>query len=348
MFGHRCDGKKVKVANIIDKAEPFFMPQRIDAVNYTTIKVPCDKLDEFIARERRNGTSYNYMHLVIATLVRVLYTRKKLNRFIMGGSIYQRNHISVSMDIKKKLDDDGENVTLKMYFTGKESIKEIKEIIDNEIAKNMQDDSVHTTTKVASKFTKLPDFLFRWAMAFVRWLDLHGMLTKGIINASPFHTSCFFTNLKSIKLGYIFHHLYNFGTTTMFVAMGKEKMEPYVENNKELKIAKFLTLGMSLDERVADGLYMGKSLKLCKDLLANPDTLLTGMPDDGTIPKKLIKKTRKLKRIRSKKTKERKSKKIKPLKNKEKLDKRLGKLRLRKAKKEETPNTQIENSSENS
>ncbi len=335
MFGYRCDGKKVKGMNIIDKAEPFFMPQRIDAVNYVTVKVPCDKLDEFIARERRNGNSYNYMHIIMATLVRVLYTRKKLNRFIMRGTIYQRNYISISMDIKKKLEDDGENVTLKMMFTGRESIKEVKEIVDNEIAINMQETSVHKTTKTAGKFVKLPDFLFRWAMAFVRWLDRHGMLTKKLINASPFHTSCFFTNLKSIKLGHIYHHLYNFGTTTMFVSMGKEKMEPYVENNKELKVGKFLNLGMSLDERVADGLYMGKSLKLCNDLLANPDTLLESMPDDGSIPKKLVKKSRKLKSKKIKKSKKSKTKKIKPLKNKEKHDARMLKIRLKRNKQKE-------------
>lgn len=322
MFGLRSDGKKVKNMNIIDKAEPFFMPQRIDAVNYTTVKVKCDTIDEFISRERKNGITYNYMHIVIAAIVRILYIRKKLNRFIMRGSIYQRNTISVSMDIKKKLEDDGEQVTLKMFFTGRESLEEVKKIIDDEIAKNLSEDEVHQTTKAAGKLVRLPDFLFRWFMAFARFLDRHGMLPKSLIKASPFHTSCFITNLKSIKLNYVFHHLYNFGTTTIFVSLGKEQMEPYVENNKELKIAKILTMGMSLDERVADGLYMGKSLRLFKDLISNPDNLKTSLPDDGTIPKKATKiskfkkKTKKVKK--DKKTKS--TKKIKPLKNKEKSE----------------------------
>lgn len=336
MFGYRCDGKKVKHMNIIDKAEPFFMPERVDAVNYTAIKVPCAKLDEFIARERRNGTSYSYMHLVIATIVRVLYIRKKLNRFIMRGSIYQRNTISISMDIKKKLEDDADSITLKFYFTGRESIDEVKKIVDDEIAKNLAEGEVHTTTKVAGKLVKLPDFLFRWAMAFVRFLDRHGMLTKGLIHASPFHTSCFLTNLKSIKLGYIYHHLYNFGTTTIFAAMGKEQMEPYIENNKELKIGKFMTIGMSLDERIADGLYMGKSLKLVLDLLANPDTLMEKLPDDGTIPKKLIKrksKKNKVTKLKKKKDKDKKSKKIKPRKNKLKQDEKIQKANQKKQQK---------------
>lgn len=324
MFGYRNDGKKVKGMGIIDKAEPFFMPQRIDAVNYTTVKVKCDSIDEFIARERKNGISYSYMHIVIATIVRILYIRKKLNRFIMRGSIYQRNTISISMDIKKKLEDDGEQVCLKMFFTGRESIEEVKKIVDDEIAKNLQESEVHSTTKTAGKLTSLPDFLFRWTMAFVRFLDKHGLLPKALIKASPFHTSCFLTNLKSIKLNYIFHHLYNFGTTTIFVAMGKEKVEPYVENNKELKIAKMLTMGVSLDERVADGLYMGKSLRLFSDYIKNPDNLKTSLPNDGTIPKKATKIV-KFKKIKKKTKKEKnakkersKTKKIKPLVNKEK------------------------------
>ncbi len=334
MFGHRSDGKKVKGLNIIDKAEPFFMPQRIDAVNYTTIKIPCDKMDEFIQRERRNGNSYSYMHLAIATIVRILYIRKKLNRFIMRGTIYQRNYISVSMDIKKKLEDDGEQVTLKFYFTGRESLDEIKNIVDTEISENLKEESMHRTTKAIKGYTKLPDFMFRWAMAFIRWMDRHGILPKSLIKASPFHTSCFLTNLKSIKLGHIYHHLYNFGTTTIFVSMGKEKMEPYVENNKELKIGKFLNLGITLDERVADGLYMGKSLKLMKDLLANPDTLLEKLPE-GDLPKTLVK--RKKKKLKVKKIKKvekvKKAKKIKPLKNKIKHEEKMKKIAIRKLKK---------------
>jgi len=338
MFGYRSDGKKVKGMQIIDKAEPFFMPQRIDAVNYTTVKVKCDTIDEFIARERKNGVSYSYMHIVIATLVRLLYIRKKLNRFIMRGSIYQRNTISISMDIKKKLEDDGEQVTLKMYFTGRESLEEVKKIIDDEIAKNLDEKEVHQTTKAAAKFTKLPDFLFRWAMAFVRFLDKHGALPKSLIKASPFHTSCFFTNLKSIKLNYIFHHLYNFGTTTIFVSMGKEQIEPYVENNKELTLAKILTFGMSLDERVADGLYMGKSLRLFKDFISNPDNLKTALPDDGTIPKKatkIVKFKKTKKKTKVKKEKKSKTKKIKPLHNKEKAEAKKLAAKLNKEKKQQ-------------
>lgn len=338
MFGFRSDGKKVKGMNIIEKAEPFFMPQRIDAVNYYTAKIPCQPMDEFIARERKNGNTYTYMHLLFATIVRVFYTRPKLNRFIMRGSVYQRNTLSITMDIKPKLEEEADNITCKFYFTGRESLPQIKKMVDDEIAKYTvggTDVKEQATTKTAKKFCALPDWLFRIALGLARWLDKHGMLPKGLIHASPFHTSCFITNLKSIKLGHIYHHLYNFGTTTMFFAMGKEKVEPYVENNKEIKLAKFMNIGITMDERVADGFYYGKSLKLMTDLLTNPDSLMESLPEDGTIPKKMIKKHARKAKSASKKAKkqERKSKKRNPTLNKQKQDKRM-KKKLEKLKQE--------------
>ena len=122
--------------------------------------------------------------------------------------------------------------------------------------------------------------------------------------------------------------------------MGKERMEPYVENNKELTIAKMLTFGVSLDERVADGLYMGKSLRLFSDYIKNPDNLKTSLPDDGTIPKKATKivKFKKIKRkpktkkekVKKEKTK---SKKIKPLFNREKHEAKKAAAKANKEKK---------------
>ncbi len=324
MFGLRPDGKRVKGMGIIEKAEPFFMPMRIDAVNLLTVTTPCAPIDEFIARERRNGNTYSYMHIMIATLVRLLYLRPKLNRFIMRGTTYQRNGIQVSIDIKKKLEDEGANETLKFYFTGRENLDQVKQIIDDLISKTVSGQEEGKTSGFIKHLTWTPAWVIRWALALIRWLDKHGMIPNSVLKASPFHTSCFFTNLKSIRLGYIYHHLYNFGTTSIFISMGKERMMPVVENNKELKIAKMLELGISLDERIADGYYMAKSLRMMRDIMANLDCLKDIMPDDGTIPTKIKKakkktakktKTKKSKsKVKVKKVKEEKIKKLKPVK----------------------------------
>lgn len=320
MFGFRADGKKVKGLDIISKAEPFFMPMRIDAVNYIKAEVPCAPLDDFIARERKNGNNYTYMHITMATIVRIMQLRPKHNRFIMRGIVYQRNNVVLSMDVKKKLSDDGEDLTLKFEFTGRETIDEVKNIVDSVIAENIAKGE-DATTRFIKKLSWTPAWVLRWAIGLFNFMDRHGMLTKGMIKASPFHTSCFFTNLKSIKLNYIYHHLYNFGTTSMFIAMGKERMKSTIENNKDLKVAKMLELGISLDERVADGYYMGRTLKLMKDILSNPDCLKEKLPEDGSIPTvKKRKKKAKTKKVKAEKPKKRaikrKVKKEKPQKPK--------------------------------
>lgn len=279
MFGRRKDGKRVKNLNIIDKAEPFFMPMRIDAVNYANVKVVCDGMDKFVTEQNKKDNNIGYMHIVIASIVRVLYLREKLNRFIMNGIIYQRNGIYISMDIKKPLTDDGEIITLKFPFKGTESLFEVQKIVDDEIKKNLTKNAQeHTTTKSAEKLTRLPAWMLRIAMRFVRFCDRHGILTGLLLKASPFHTSCFLTNLKSLKLNYIYHHLYNFGTTSMFISMGKEQQEPIVLKDGTLDVAKIMNLGFSLDERVADGYYMGKSLRMFEKFLHNPELLTQSLP----------------------------------------------------------------------
>ena len=93
-------------------------------------------------------------------------------------------------------------------------------------------------------------------------------MPKKVIEASPFHTSFYFTNLKSLHGEWIFHHIYNFGTTGLFFSIGKEKLTPVVEDG-EIKVGKVLTMGVTVDERYCDGFYFVRSLRLWKKLLAN-------------------------------------------------------------------------------
>ena len=113
------------------------------------------------------------------------------------------------------------------------------------------------------------------------------MLPKKLIKVSPFHSSCYFTNLKSISTGYVYHHLYDFGTVGMFVALGKEVIKPVADKETDgVRNAKILQLGMTLDERICDGLYYAKSLKILKSHLINPESLKTGYEIEKPLTKK--------------------------------------------------------------
>ena len=75
MFGLRSDGKKVKVTDPIQRLVPHIMNSRVASQNFIFQSIDCTNLDNFIGNERELGKSYNYMHVVIATIVRARCSR---------------------------------------------------------------------------------------------------------------------------------------------------------------------------------------------------------------------------------------------------------------------------------
>ena len=263
----RSDGKRIKYEDILVKMTPHFMKTRNDAVNQIMHPVRVEDMDAWIReKSEKEGIVFNYMHVVMATIVRLLATRQRLNRFVVRGAVYQRNCISISLTVKRSLRDEGAESTIKVPFTGEETIYEVKEKIDNAIKESIDEDN--KTQKVIKKLAILPNWLLRFAIGTIKWLDNRNMLPKALINASPFHTSVYVTYLKSIRCDAVFHHIYNFGTTGIFVAIGKEKFAP-VADFEELKVGKIMNLGITMDERFCDGFYFAKSLRIWNDMFHN-------------------------------------------------------------------------------
>ncbi len=317
MFSKRYDGVKVKGLSITEKAGPFFMPDRIGCQQYITQTVKCEPIDKFIKEQRALGKDYSYTHVLLASIVRLLYLKPKLNRFIMRNVTYEHKKIELCMVVKQKLTEEAEELQLKFVFDGTESIEEVKQIIDSTIEKNIKTgDKEYNTSKAAGFLNKLPAWMFRAAVWFLKWFDRRNLFTKLISETSCFHCSCFVTNLKSIKLDAIYHHLYEFGTCSLFVAMGKTKVTPLIEDNERVVAEKVFDLGITLDERVGDGLYFSKSLRVWNDIFTHPECLL-----EKQISKTVLKKPRKKRKEGRKRIKDEKKLKLKERKENKKRKK---------------------------
>lgn len=284
MFGFRSDGKKLKKVDPIIRFTTYIMPKRYDAQVEMVKEIRCEEMDKYIREKNEQGIKLSYMHIVIAGLVRMYALRPKLNRFVMSGRVYRRNKIYISFTIKQKLIDDADEATIKIAFTGHESLMQIKDMIDTEIAKNVKSLDKNSTVKTANGFLKLPHFILKPTLGFVKWLDKCGMMPKKIIEASPFHTSCFLTNMKSIGTNFVYHHIYDFGTTGLFVSMGKEKYEPCIDAFGKYEIGKVMKLGLVIDERLCDGLYYAKAIKIGTKHIQNPRLLEEGLKEVYTDP----------------------------------------------------------------
>jgi len=303
MFGRRPDGKKVKGLDGLTKMMPLFMKSREGSVNYLTISVPAAKFDEFIAAKRAEGVTYAYRDIAIAILVRAFKMFPKCNRFIIGGRIYQRNHIDVSMALQKNLRAGDDETIAKLRFSGNETITDVKKKNDEIILKTISE--TNKTDTISDGLGKLPLFVMKIAVGFLRLFDRLGMLTdKLLFNASPFHCSIFFSDLKSIRLDKIYHHLYNFGNCGFFAAMGREKWLPVADQiTHEVKAEKIIEVGISTDERFTDGLYYSNFVRAINKIISDLSCLERPPLDDEIRHIKTVKQIKIEKKVKKKEIK---------------------------------------------
>ncbi len=274
MFGKRYDGRLVKNIDPMQRITPYIMKERNDAMNMFQETIDCEGMDEYIAKREAEGrTNLNYMTIWIAAAVRLIALKPQLNRFIMNSRIYARPKIWISFVVHQTLRTDDAGSEIKLCFDGTESIDEIADIVEKAvISETTKKTEENATDKLANLIMSLPSWLIRLVVNTLMWMDKHNIMPKAVIEASPFHTTLFLTNLKSLGINHVFHHVYNFGTTGLFIAIGKEK-KLAIAKGDEVMSKKCMNFGFVSDERFCDGLYFARALKLLKKFLKNPSLL---------------------------------------------------------------------------
>ncbi len=273
MFGKRPDGRLVRSVDPLQLITGFLMKKRYDSMNMYEDSFNCEAWDNYIKEKSKQGLKIGYMHIFIAGIVRMLALKPRLNRFVMNGKIYARPKIWVSFTIHPELHIDCPDTTIKLCFEGTETILEIAEKINEAIRREtvLRSDE-NETDKMARFFTALPSWLLNIVSAVLMWMDRHNMLPKSIIEFSPFHTSFYITNLKSLGINHVYHHTCEFGTNGLFFAMGKEKEIPVAEKG-EVIIQKHMGFSLVSDERFCDGLYFALALRELRKIMRDPSVL---------------------------------------------------------------------------
>ncbi len=245
----RSNGKRVKNLPAIQAAIPFIMPRRYDAQNFITQYAEMEPLKKYMQEKRREGVRVSYMALILAAYFKAAQENPYINRFVMNSRIYQRNHFCVSFVIlKKRADGTPDETTIKVYFEDEDDVLSINRKIEEAVAKNRVATHNNNTDKFANFMLSLP-VLPHVVMALARGLDRLGWLPRFIIDLSPFHTSLFITNLASINTRAIYHHCYEFGTTGVFVSMGKPEPD-HINGEFEKRV---IPLAVVMDERICTG-----------------------------------------------------------------------------------------------
>lgn len=272
MFGKRSDGRRLKKISPFFLLMPHIMKRRSDSQVFYSQEIPLAPLDEYIAKKDAEGIKLSYMAIIYASLVRIIAEKPLINRFVMNGRVYARNSIDISLAIKKGMSETAEETTLKLHFKGSENIFDIRNKLEQVILQNKDATAENETDKLAKALAFIPSWLIKLIVNFLMFLDRHDLMPKAIIELSPFHTSAFLTNVGSLGIDSIYHHLYDFGTTGVFLAMGKKK-KSLISVDETLKEEKSLSLRWVLDERICDGYYYANALKLFNKYMKKPELL---------------------------------------------------------------------------
>jgi len=273
-LGDRYDGRRLRSLNAFYQITPYIMRHRVDAQDYFEDKIDIARTEEWLRAQRAAGQNdLGYLHVFIAALVRTMSQKPALNRFIAGQKIYARNDITISLALKKKLTDDSPETTIKMKFEPTDTIYDVRDKVNAAVAANKAMEMKNDTDKTAKLFMLCPGMLVRFLLWLVRSLDYLGILPKAIHNASPFHTSAFITDLGSLGIKSIYHHLYDFGTTSIFIAFGNKEKRHEMNRDGQWVERKYIGFKVVNDERICDGHYYASAFKILSALLRDPEPL---------------------------------------------------------------------------
>ena len=267
----RKDGKRVKDADPMYTIVPYIMNRRYDAMNMINLDIPVDPIRAYIRQKRSEGRYVSHLSIIIASYLRTIAHYPLLNRFIVNCKIYARNDIDCAMVVLKDGDGDMEGTMSKVRLEKEDTIFSVNNKMDSYIEKNREVKNKNSTDKMIKSLLSFPG-LARFGVGLFKLLDKYGMLPRKVIDLSPFHTSFTISNLASLRTNYIYHHIYEFGTTSVFIAMGNLREVP-VKTKDGVVFKTCIPLGVVMDERICSGHYFADAFKCMKGYLENPSLL---------------------------------------------------------------------------
>lgn len=268
---NRADGYKLKDCDPFYEIIPHIMPHRYDAVNYIDLELDLEAMHAYINRCRGKGIKMDHMSVIIAAYLRLVSQNPNLNRFVSNKRIYARNHFCVSFTTLKS--NNTEETVTKIYFNLDDDIFEVNRKITEAVEESRSSGVNNAMDRLLRNVMKTP-FLVRCVVGVLKWWDKHFSLPFSIIDGSPFHTSLFITNLASIRLKAVYHHIYDFGTTGLFIAMGQPEKR-LVKTGEVVEERKVLPIKVSADDRVESGYYYARCFREFKRYAGKPELLET-------------------------------------------------------------------------
>lgn len=275
--GDRKDAYLVKVEDSMHYIMPYNLPGRTANEAVLNEKVELTAINEYLKTKNTEDIEFKYtfFHVICAAIAKAMVLRPRLNYFYSGNKLWEKKEISLSFVVKKKFSDDGEEAlaTVVCPHSGINPIEHIHREVKKIVYHVRKEGKQNQIGDIMDFFFKMPHWMISLVFKILRSLEFHGHYPKIIMEGDPYYSSCFITNLGSIKMNAQYHHLAEWGTNSLFLVIGEKKLTPFFGEDGSIRMADALDLNITVDERIADGMYFAKSLRLIRKLLANPELL---------------------------------------------------------------------------
>lgn len=281
----RADGKRLRNTDPMYTVAAYIMRTRTDSMNMITLDIPIEPMQKYINTRRKNGVQLSHMALLVTAYLRTVAEYPLLNRFIVNSKPYARNEYSIAMVVLKN-DRDHDGTMTKMYFDPTFTVDQVQETITRFVEANRNTPENNGTEKLIKVLLSVPGLL-PVGVGLFKWMDKHGLLPRSIIDASPFHNSLVISNLASIRTNHIYHHCYEFGTTSVFITMGNPREVPK-RKGEDIVFERCIPLGVVMDERICSGSYFASAFRTFRKYLKQPSLMET--PLDHVVPDPHLKK----------------------------------------------------------
>ncbi len=266
----RADGTRLRHVDPMYTVAAYVMNKRTDAMNMITLDIPYDPVQHYLNDKRKQGENLSHLSVILAAYLRTVCEFPELNRFIVNSKVYARNDITVAMVVLKAGETEHGTMS-KMHLEKTDTIFDVNRKINDYVNENRELPENNGTEKLIKFLLSVPG-LARVGVAVFRFMDKHGMLPKSILEASPFHNSLAISNLASIRTNHVYHHCYEFGTTSLFITIGNLREVPH-RRGGEIVFERCMPFGVTMDERICSGSYFAIAFRKMSKYLKNPAVL---------------------------------------------------------------------------
>ena len=213
-------------------------------------------------------------HAILTAMAKMIYNRPKMNYFVANRRTYERKKVILSFVAKKKFEDTAEEAMMMLNVKPEYTFDDISAYASGEIekAKNPQGEN-YGADDALDTVAKFPRWFMKIVMGIFRIMDRNGKFPKSFMDVDPNYSTVLLSNLGSIKCDAVYHHLSNFGTNSIVLTIGTVHKEEVLQTDGSKAIRDIVNFGITIDERIGDGFYFSRCMKLIQHIMSHPELL---------------------------------------------------------------------------